>query len=146
MFGVMPSDQFFLFEVLFERCLWPGLLRARFARFLLRNELSPAYPYRDFLFWVLIQFFGDLFFYLVLFFCGIILLIEIFFWWNYFIGDAFGPGYSGLAKARLPSANQTLRIPIAYFTKFYVLKSASIVLIFHKNKKSLACCRGVAFF
>jgi len=31
--------------------------------------------------------------------------------------------------------NQALRIPIAYFTKFYALKLASIVLIFHKNKK-----------
>jgi hypothetical protein len=30
-------------------------------------------------------------------------------------GDAFGPGYSGLAAARLPSANQALRIPIAFF-------------------------------
>ena len=29
------------------------------------------------------------------------------------LGDAFGPGYSGLAYARLPSANQALRIPIA---------------------------------
>ena len=50
----------------------------------------------------------------MLFFCGIIFLIEIFFWWNYFIGDAFGPGFCGLAKARLPAANQTLRIPIAF--------------------------------
>ena len=30
------------------RCLRPGLLRARFARFLLRKEPSPAYPYRVF--------------------------------------------------------------------------------------------------
>jgi hypothetical protein len=35
------------------------------------------------------------------------------FCWNYFLGDAFGPGYSGLAAARLPLANQALRIPIA---------------------------------
>jgi len=33
---------------LLGRCLWPGLLRARFARLLLRNELNPTYPYRGF--------------------------------------------------------------------------------------------------
>ena len=31
----------------------------------------------------------------------------------YNLGDAFGPGYSRLAYARLPSANQALRFPIA---------------------------------
>ena len=47
MFRAVPSEYDFLFEVL-GRCLRPGLLRARFARFLLRNEPSPAYPYRVF--------------------------------------------------------------------------------------------------
>jgi hypothetical protein len=37
-----------LFELL-GRCLRPGLLRARFARLLLRNELNPAYPYHIFI-------------------------------------------------------------------------------------------------
>ena len=44
----MLSDQVFLIEIL-GRYLRPGLLRARFARLLLRNELNPAYPYRIFL-------------------------------------------------------------------------------------------------
>ena len=104
----------FLVELFYRRCLWPGLLRARFARFLLRKETSPSYPYRDFfvlgvnlVFWWFIFLFGVIF-------CGIIFLIEIFFWWNYFIGDAFGPGYSGLASLGFCFAmNQTLRIPIA---------------------------------
>ena len=38
--------------------LRPGLLRARFARFLLRKEPSPAYPYRGFNF-MLNYFLGD---------------------------------------------------------------------------------------
>ena len=46
MFRAMPSEYDFLFEVS-GRCLRPGLLRARFARFLLRNEPNPTYPYRD---------------------------------------------------------------------------------------------------
>ena len=33
----------------------------------------------------------------------------------YNLGDAFGSGCSGLAAARLPLANQALRIPIAIF-------------------------------
>jgi len=36
-----------LVELFYRRCLRPGLLRARFARFLLRNEPNPTYPYRD---------------------------------------------------------------------------------------------------
>jgi hypothetical protein len=54
------------------------------------------------------------------------------------LGDAFGPGYCGLAFARLPLANQALRIPIAYFTKFYALKLASIVFLFFIKIKSLS--------
>ena len=42
-------------------------------------------------------------------------LIDTFSRWNYFLGDAFGPGCFGLAAARLPLANQALRIPIAIF-------------------------------
>jgi len=41
------------------------------------------------------------------------------FWWNYFLGDAFGAGYCGLAAARLPLANQALRIPIAVIIEIY---------------------------
>ena len=33
-------------ELFLGRCLRPMLLRARFARLLLRNEPSPTYPYR----------------------------------------------------------------------------------------------------
>ena len=47
-FGCVPSGQIIVFELIFGRCLRPGLLRARFARLLLRNELNPAYPYRIF--------------------------------------------------------------------------------------------------
>ena len=47
-FGRIPSGQINVFELIFGRCLRPGLLRARFARLLLRNELNPAYPYRIF--------------------------------------------------------------------------------------------------
>ncbi|NBY11339.1 MAG: hypothetical protein EBQ77_10160 [Sphingobacteriia bacterium] len=58
---------------LFWRCLRPGLLRARYARLLLRNEPSPAYPYRGFFY--LKYDLGDAF---VLAFCCL----------NY-LGDAF---------------------------------------------------------
>ena len=50
----------------------------RFAKLLIRNEPSPAHPYRIFLFWVLVYFFVICFFYWVIFFCGIF-LIELFF-------------------------------------------------------------------
>ena len=33
-------------------------------------------------------------------------LIDTFSWWDYFLGDAFGPGYSGLAYARLLLRNE----------------------------------------
>ena len=42
----MPFVRVYVFELLLGRCLRPGLLRARFARLLLRNELNPTYPYR----------------------------------------------------------------------------------------------------
>ena len=44
----MPIVRVYVFELLFGRYLRPGLLRARFARLLLSNEPSPAYPYRGF--------------------------------------------------------------------------------------------------
>ncbi|MFZ9451841.1 MAG: hypothetical protein ACO27N_06970, partial [Bacteroidia bacterium] len=46
---------------------------------------------------------------------------------NYILGDAFGPGYPG-SLCSVAFGEKTLRIPIAYFIKFYVLKSASMVL------------------
>jgi len=73
-----------LFE-LSGRCLRPGLLRARL-RSVAFGELYPSYPYRDCLI-------------LNYVFCVVFQNCLIFF------GDAFGPGYSGLAYARLPSAN-----------------------------------------
>ena len=68
----------------------PGLLRARFARLLLRNEPSPVYPYRGnfMLNYVFCEVFGTDFCYL-----------------NY-LGDAFGPGCFGLAVARLLLRNE----------------------------------------
>jgi hypothetical protein len=59
------------------------------ARLLLRNELNPAYPYRIFYFKYDL---GDVF---CLDFCCLFTL-----------GDAFGPGYFGLAYARLLLRNE----------------------------------------
>ena len=42
---------------------------------------------------------------------------------KYYLGDTFGPGYSGLALLGFCCAmNQALRIPIAYFTKLFRLE------------------------
>ena len=112
-------------ELFYGRCLRPGLIRARL-RSVAFGEPSPAYPYRIFfvlgvslvfVFWFLL---GDIF--LWGFFNWAI------FWWNYFMGDAFGPGYCGLAYARLPSANQALRIPIAFFIWVYLIMLLGDVL------------------
>ena len=75
---------------LFGRYLRPGLLRARFARLLLRNELNPAYPNRgNFkLNYVFCEVFGSDF-------CCL-----------FNLGDAFGPGSFGLAVARLLLRNE----------------------------------------
>ena len=64
---------FLVFVVIF---IWampfrPGLLRARL-RSVAFGELNPTYPYRIFLF------------------CCFFWLIILVFWWNYFLGDAFG--------------------------------------------------------
>ena len=65
------------------------LLRARFARLLLRNEPSPSYPYRN---------------------CFILILAMPFvrvYVFELFLGRCLsGPGYSGLAKARLLLRNE----------------------------------------
>ena len=42
--------KYFRIVLFFWRCLRPGVLRARFARLLLRNEPSPVYPSRNFVF------------------------------------------------------------------------------------------------
>ena len=62
--------------------------RAHYIRLLLRNEPSPAYPYRNFVFRLKYFFLRS--------------VSELF----YFFGDAFGPGYSGLAIARLLLRNE----------------------------------------
>ena len=57
-------------------------------------------------------------------------LIDTFNWWNYFLGDAFGPGYSGLAAARLllrnepsptyPYRNFCFWVLIKFFGEFFL--------------------------
>ena len=67
----------------------PGYSGLAYARFLLRKEPSPTYPYRN------------------------LLML------NYILGDAFGPGYSGLALLGYCCAmNQALRIPVAVLILF----------------------------
>ena len=48
LFGGVSYGIIFCCEFLFGRCLRPWLLRAHYIRLLLRNEPSPAYPYRIF--------------------------------------------------------------------------------------------------
>ena len=81
----------------------PGYFGLAYARFLLRKEPSPVYPYRIF---YLKYDLGDVF---CLDFCCLFTL-----------GDAFGPGYSGLAYARFLLRNE-LNPVNPYRVFYYVL-------------------------
>ena len=115
----------FLVGLFLGRCLRPGLLRARYTRLLLRKEPSPSYPYRIFLFcWNLIWAMHFQVWFIFIWarpfgsgFYGFRCASEhpadgsplgpanpsrnfVFRLKYFFLGDAFGPGYSGLAAAR----------------------------------------------
>ena len=109
---------FLVFVVIF---IWampfrPGLLRARL-RSVACGEPSPAYPYRIFFVkLVLLSCFWAMFFWNY-FLMKLCFLVELFFGRclsgrnkkyhdEYILGDAFGPGFCGLAAARLLLRNE----------------------------------------